>query len=59
MVYFLNNATQINKVDIIVKKLSLTQRVITYYNIIKRRYGFKVAIIYTDREMSLRDKFKD
>jgi len=34
-VYFLNDATRINKVDIIVKKLSLTQRVIIYYNIIK------------------------
>jgi len=35
IVYFLNNATQINKVDIIVKKLSLTQRVIIYCNVIK------------------------
>jgi len=42
-----------------VKKSSLTQRVITYYNIIERQYGFKVAIIYTDGETSLKDEFKD
>jgi len=58
-VHFLNDTTRINKVDIMAKKLSLTQRVITYCNIIKQRYGFKVAIIYIDKEMSLRDKFKD
>jgi len=34
-VYFLNNATRINKVDIMVKKSSLTQRVIIYCNVIK------------------------
>jgi len=34
-VHFLNNATQMNKVDIMVKKSFLTQRVIIYYNIIK------------------------
>jgi len=48
-----------NKVDIMVKKSSLTQRVITYYNIIKQQYGFKVAIIHIDKETSLKDKFKD
>jgi len=35
-VHFLNNITRINKVDIIVKKSSLTQRVIIYCNIIKQ-----------------------
>ena len=34
-VYFLNNITQINKVDLMAKKPSLTQRVITYCNTIK------------------------
>jgi len=43
----------------IAKKLSLTQVVIRYCNIIKRWYGFKVAIIYTDGEMSLRGDFKE
>ena len=59
IVYFLNNAIQINKVEIIAKKLSLTQIVIKYYNIIKRRYGFKVAIIYINRETSLIGEFKE
>jgi len=59
MVHFLNNTTRINKVDIMVKKLFLTQRIIIYCNIIKQQYSFKVAIIYTDKETSLRDKFKD
>ena len=35
-VHFLNNATRINKVEIIAKKLSLTQIIIKYCNIIKR-----------------------
>ena len=34
-VYFLNNTTRINKVEIIAKKSSLTQIVIKYYNIIE------------------------
>ena len=34
-VYFLNNATRINKVETIAKKLLLTQIVIRYCNIIK------------------------
>ena len=33
--------------------------VINYYNIIERRYGFKVAIIYIDRETALRGNFKE
>ena len=59
IVYFLNNTIRINKVEIIAKKVSLTQIVIKYYNIIKRRYGFKVAIIYIDREISLIGEFKE
>ena len=35
IIHFLNNATRINKVDIMVKKSSLTQRVIIYCNVIK------------------------
>ena len=58
IVYFLNNIIQINKVEIIAKKSSLTQIIIKYYNIIKRRYGFKVAIIYINRETSLIGEFK-
>jgi len=41
------------------KKLSFTQIVIKYCNIIKRRYGFKAAIIYIDRETSLIGEFKE
>jgi len=41
------------------KKSSLTQIVIKYCNIIKRRYGFKVAIIHIDRETSLIGEFKE
>jgi len=58
-VHFLNNITRINKVEIMAKKSSLTQIVIKYYNIIKRRYGFKVAIIYINREISLIGEFKE
>ena len=58
-VYFLNNTIWINKVETIAKKLSLTKIVIKYYNIIKRQYGFKVAIIYIDRETSLIGEFKE
>jgi len=35
-VYFLNDATRINKVEIMAKKSSLTQIVIKYCNIIKQ-----------------------
>jgi hypothetical protein len=35
IVHFLNNITWINKVETIAKKLSLTQIIIKYYNIIK------------------------
>jgi len=35
-VYFLNDITRINKVEIIAKKSSLTQIIIKYYNIIKQ-----------------------
>ena len=41
------------------KKSSLTKIVIKYYNVIKRRYGFKVAIIYINREISLIGEFKE
>jgi len=41
------------------KKSSLTKIVIKYYNVIKRRYGFKVAIIYINRETSLIGEFKE
>jgi len=41
------------------KKSSLTQIVIKYCNVIERRYGFKVAIIYIDRETSLIGEFKE
>lgn len=58
-VHFLDDATRMNEVDTMVKKSSLTQRVITYCNVIERRYGFKVAIIHTDGETSLGDEFKD
>jgi len=40
------------------KKSSLTQIIIKYCNIIKRRYSFKVAIIYINRKMSLIGEFK-
>jgi c-di-GMP-related signal transduction protein len=46
-----------NKVEIMAKKSSLTKIVIKYYNIIKRQYGFKVAIIYINKETSLTGKF--
>jgi hypothetical protein len=59
VVYFLNDAIRINKVETMAKKLFLTQIVIKYYNIIKRRYSFKVAIIYIDRETSLIGEFKE
>ena len=55
--HFLDKATRINKVEMIAKKLSLTQIVIKYCNVIKRRYGFKVAIIHTDGETSLAGEF--
>jgi len=58
-VHFLNNATRINKVETMAKKLSLTKIVIKYYNIIKRRYGFKVAIIHINRETSFIGEFKE
>ena len=45
--------------EVIAKKLSLPQVVIKYYNIIKRRYSFKVAIIYTDKETALKNNFKE
>ena len=41
------------------KKSSLPQVVIKYYNIIKRKYSFKVAIIYIDRETALKNNFKE
>ena len=41
------------------KKLSLPYIVIKYYNVIKRRYGFKVIIIYIDGETALRNNFKE
>ena len=59
IVHFLNNATRINKVEIMAKKSSLTQIVINYCNVIKQRYGFKVAIIYIDGETSLIGEFKE
>jgi len=59
VVHFLNNITRINKVETIAKKSSLTKIVIKYCNVIKQRYGFKVAIIYTDRETSLIGEFKE
>jgi len=58
-VYFLDNITRLNDVEVIAKKLSLPQVVIKYYNVIKRRYGFKVAIIHIDRETALRNNFKE
>jgi hypothetical protein len=58
-VHFLNNTIWINKVEIMAKKSSLTQIVIKYCNIIERRYGFKVAIIYIDGETSLIGEFKE
>jgi hypothetical protein len=33
--YFLNNITQINEIEIIIKKSSLPQVIIKYYNVIK------------------------
>jgi hypothetical protein len=58
-VHFLNNMIRINKVEIIAKKSSLTKIVIKYCNVIKQQYGFKVAIIYIDRETSLIGEFKE
>ena len=48
-----------NDIKAIAKKLSLPQVVIKYYNIVKRRYGFKVVIIHTDREIALGNNFKE
>ena len=33
--------------------------VINYCNVIKWKYGFKVAIIYIDREIALKGNFKE
>jgi len=41
------------------KKSSLTQIIIKYCNIIERWYGFKVAIIHTDKETSFIGEFKE
>ena len=41
------------------KKSSLPQVIIKYYNIIKRRYGFKVVIIHINGETALRNDFKE
>jgi hypothetical protein len=46
-----------NKVEIIAKKSSLTQIIIKYCNIIQQQYGFKVAIIYINKEISFISKF--
>ena len=59
MAHFLDNTTQLNNVEAIVKKLSLPQVVIKYCNIIKRKYSFKVAIIYINRETALKNNFKE
>ena len=42
-----------------VKKSSLTQIVIKYYNIIEQWYGFKVAIIHIDGETAFKGDFKE
>ena len=59
MAHFLDNITQLNNIEAIAKKLSLPQVVIKYYNVVKRRYSFKVAIIYINRETALRNNFKE
>jgi uncharacterized protein YerC len=59
VVHFLNNITRINKVEIMAKKSSLTKIVIKYCNVIEQQYGFKVAIIYIDREISFIGEFKE
>ena len=33
--------------------------VINYYNVIERKYSFKVAIIYINRKTALRGNFKE
>ena len=48
-----------NEVEIMAKKSSLPQMVVNYCNVIERRYGFKVAIIYIDRETALKGNFKE
>ena len=48
-----------NDIEVIAKKLSLPQVVIKYYNVVKRRYGFKVVIIYIDREIAFGNNFKE
>ncbi len=45
--------------EVIAKKLSLPQVVIKYYNVIKRKYGFKVAIIHINKKTALRNNFKE
>ena len=57
--HFLDNVTRLNEVEMMAKKSSLPQITINYYNIIKRRYGFKVTIIYINGETALRNNFKE
>jgi len=45
--------------EVIAKKLSLPQVVIKYYNVVKRRYGFKVVIIHIDGETAFKNNFKE
>ncbi len=51
--------TQLNKVKTMAKKSSLPQITINYYNVIKQQYGFKVIIIYINKEIALRSNFKE
>ena len=59
MAHFLDNIIQLNNIEAMAKKSSLPQVIIKYYNIIKKRYSFKVAIIYINRETALKNNFKE
>jgi len=56
-IHFLNDLVRINKVKTFAQKSSTTQVIIKYCNVVERRYGFKVVVIYIDNELSLRGKF--
>jgi len=49
---------QLNNIETMTQKSSLPQIVIKYCNVIKQRYGFKVAIIHINKKTAFGDNFK-
>jgi hypothetical protein len=57
VLHFLDDATRINFVYILLRKSFLTDIILIFTAFIRRRFKYEVETFYTDNEPALRDKF--